>query len=387
MTDISPLSSADQLNYQAEQVQEINATSIESDQDLVSKIVEIVQSDISFSDILMHEGEKIKVRQAKKMTTVSDWPVSRNALENLFNGFDDKWEAKIQTKAIDRAFDFAECRIRANCFTYMGGKKLGVVIRKFGLRPLSFEQIGLDEDAISLASIDNGMVLVIGDTCQGKSTTLASMLDSINRKRSGHIITIEEPIEGIIPSEQCVVTQREVGDKSDVQSFFDGARDALRERPDVVMIGEIRDSETATEALALSESGPVVFGSLHARTPEQAITKFCRLLGDEKHQRKAFASALRGIICQSLVPSKDGETYVLATEVLKIDPTIIEYIENSKLTGIRATMKTLSTSNVNSGTHTMNTSLKKLKDSGKITIEDARKASTDREDFEQIFKC
>ena len=138
-------------------------------------------------------------------------------------------------------------RIRANCFTFQGKKRLGCVIRRFPKEPLALGKLGLRAHEQSFARLTSGLVLIIGDTCQGKSTTIAAMLDEINKHRSGHIITIEDPVETLIPQRQCVITQREVGADGDVESFYLGALDALRERPDVIVIGEIRDAQTAQE--------------------------------------------------------------------------------------------------------------------------------------------
>src|SRR5438067_824803 len=128
-------------------------------------------------------------------------------------------------------------------------------------------------------------------------------LDAINRQRSGHIITIEDPVETLIPQRKCIITQREVGEDADVGSYYLGALDALRERPDVIVIGEIRDAQTAQEALALAESGPLVLATLHARSTELGLQKMLRLLGNSEAQGQALAHALRGVLCQALLPS------------------------------------------------------------------------------------
>jgi twitching motility protein PilT len=226
----------------------------------------------------------------------------------------------------------------------------------------------------------SGLVLIIGDTCQGKSTTIASILDEINRQRSGHIITIEDPVETLIPQRKCIITQREVGVDGDVDSYYLGALDALRERPDVIVIGEIRDAQTAQEALALAESGPLVLATLHARSTELGLQKMLRLLGNSDAQGQALAHGLRGVLCQALLPSKQGNRYHLATECLSISPAVAAMIEQGDLGAIRAHMN----ANREPGCHTMNSVLEGLLASHKVNVDDARAATTDRIGFAEM---
>jgi twitching motility protein PilT len=203
------------------------------------------------------------------------------------------------------------------------------------------------------------------------------MLDEINKQRSGHIITIEDPVETLIPQRKCIVTQREVGVDGDVESYYLGALDALRERPDVIVIGEIRDAQTAHEALALAESGPLVLATLHARSTELGLQKLIRLLGNGEAQAQALAHALRGVLCQALLPSVEGNRYQLATECLTVTPEVMDLLENVDLSGIRAYMNT----GGRGSSHTMNEVLEKLLAAHKVTVEDARAATTDRVGF------
>jgi twitching motility protein PilT len=241
-------------------------------------------------------------------------------------------------------------------------------------------ELGLDAHAQEFARLTSGLVLIIGDTCQGKSTTIASMLDEINKRRSGHIITIEDPVETLIPQRKCIITQREVGIDGDVESYYLGALDALRERPDVIVIGEIRDAQTAQEALALAESGPLVLATLHARSTEMGLQKMLRLLGNSDAQAQALAHALRGVLCQALLPSIEGNRYHLATECLTPGPAVARLIEEGDLGALREHMN----SGRDPGCHTMNASLERLLSSHKIGVEDARAATTDRVGFADL---
>jgi len=342
-------------------------------------VISLVQSNQTFSDILIQEDQKIVIRHSRGLQEVTDWEVERSQLEEFFVSLDTDWKTKIKTRAFDKAREIGDYRVRANCFKFMGGQRLGSVIRKFPGSPLSFDEIGLNENARRFATIKSGLILIVGDTCQGKSTTLASLINDINTNRSGHILTIEDPIETIIPRKQCVITQREVGE--DVESFYTGALDALRERPDVVMFGEIRDADTAKEALLLSESGPVVFGTLHAKSSLQAISKYLGLLNEDKQSVKSFAKALKGIVSQTLVPSKTGNGYSLAAEVLVNNEQISKFIADNKLDSISSTFKSMSSEVQGSGMCTLDAELARLVKEGKALKDDAEKFFVDKEDF------
>lgn len=352
---------------------------------LIEQIVHLLNSNMIFSDIIIHQNSPIMLRQPKRLVAVSDTPITLEELEEFFEVIEPAWAERIEDRAFDRSKDLHSARIRANCFSFQGKKRLGCVIRRFPTEPMALDQIGLRQPAQAFAKLHNGLVLIIGDTCQGKSTTIASLLDQINKTRSGHIITIEDPVETLIPQRKCIITQREVGADGDVESYYLGALDALRERPDVILIGEIRDAQTAQEALALSESGPLVFATLHARSTELGLQKLLRLLGSGDAQAQALSNCLRGIICQALLPSVQGDTYHLASECLTINPEVSRLIETHNVGGIRPLLDTLSQT-PGSGCHTMNDDLRLLVKAKKISMEDARRATTDRLKFESIIK-
>jgi twitching motility protein PilT len=351
---------------------------------LIEQIVYLLNSNTVFSDIIIHQNSPIMLRQPKRLVAISDTPITREELEEFFEVIEPDWEDRIHDRAFDRSKDLHSARIRANCFSFQGKKRLGCVIRRFPTEPIPLAQTGLRQCAQDFAKLHNGLVLLIGDTCQGKSTTIASLLDEINKNRSGHIITIEDPVETLIPQRKCIVTQREVGVDGDVESYYLGALDALRERPDTILIGEIRDAETAQEALALSESGPLVFATLHARSTELGLQKLLRLLGSAA-QAQALSNSLRGVICQALLPSVKGDTYYLASECLTVNPEAAQLIENGNINGIRPLLQKLG-SVANSGCHTMNEELQRLVQAKKVSFDDARKATTDRLQFMEMIK-
>ncbi len=352
---------------------------------LVEQIVHLLSSNTIFTDIIIHQNSPIMLRQPKRLVAVSDTPITLEELEEFFEVIEPDWEERIRDRAFDRSKDLYSARIRANCFTFQGKKRLGCVIRRFPTEPMPLDRIGLRPNSQAFATLDNGLVLIIGDTCQGKSTTIASLLDQINKNRSGHIITIEDPVETLIPQRKSIITQREVGTDGDVGSYYLGALDALRERPDVILIGEIRDAETAQEALALSESGPLVFATLHARSTELGLQKFLRLLGNSETQAQALSNALRGVICQALLPSLKGDSYHLATECLTVNPDVALLIENRDTGGIRPLLEKLGEI-PNSGCHTMHDDLQRLIKEKKVSMDDARRATTDRMKFADMIK-
>jgi twitching motility protein PilT len=350
---------------------------------LVEQILHLLNSRLSFSDILIHQNSPIMLRQPKGLVAVSDSPITKEELEEFFEVIEPNWFERIQDRAFDRSIDLNTARIRANCFTFQGKKRLGCVIRRFPKEPVALSQLGLRQCEQDFAKLTSGLVLIIGDTCQGKSTTIASMVDQINQTRSGHIITIEDPVETLIPQRKCIITQREVGFDGDVESYYLGALDALRERPDVIVIGEIRDAQTAQEALALAESGPLVLASLHARSTELGLQKMLRLLGNGEPQAQALAQALRGVLCQALLPSLAGDRYYLATECLTSNPEVVKMIESNGIAGIRALMDG-EAAKANPGCFSMNAALNLLLHEKKISVDDARNATTDRIGFMDV---
>jgi twitching motility protein PilT len=376
----------DQPQYsQIETLSPLENEDFPSNGTLIEQILSLLNSPIVFSDIIIHQNSPLMLRQPKRLVAVSDIPVTGQELEEFFEVIEPNWEERIMERAFDRAKDLYSARLRVNCFTFHARKRLGCVIRRFPTEPLPLDELGLRQNVQDFAKLSSGLVLIVGDTCQGKSTTITSLLDQINKTRAGHIITIEDPVETLIPQRKSIITQREVGADGDVQSYYLGALDALRERPDVILIGEIRDAQTAQEALALSESGPLVFATLHARSTELGLQKLLRLLGNSDAQAQTLASALRGVICQALLPSIGGDYYQVATECLTVTPESAQLIASGNLTGIRGLLDKL-TRDPKSGSHTMNDDLTQLIRNRKVSVEDARHRSTDPLAFAEILK-
>jgi len=358
------------------------ASGFDEPSSMIERIIQVLNAGIPFSDIFLHEGSPIMLKQPRRLIPFSEQPVTAADMKDLYKALDADWESKIQQRAFDKAVDLNSARIRANCFTYGARRQFGCVIRRFPAAPIPLVQLGLGSEALEFVGARRGLVLVVGDTGQGKSTTIASMLDHINTTRAAHILTFEDPIEQLLTPKKSLVTQREVGPEGDVESFYLGALDALRERPDVVMIGEIREAEVAREAVALAEAGPLVFATLHARSVDFAIAKMHRLLGGTDTAAEALAHSLRGVLCQALVPSVDGERSFLVTECLSVTRAAADLIEGRNYDGIRAFLN----KGGDGKSHAMNTHLQPLVSQKRVSIDDARLATTDRVQLDQIFQ-
>lgn len=272
---------------------------------------------------------------------VNDVPVSIGQMAPLLTAIDEDWEDKVIDGALDCPFELGQWRLRCNIFRMERGSKVALSIRRFPLEPLGLEGIGLPSYIKTVLEATKGIILVTGPTGAGKSTTIASMLEYINATRHGHIITIEEPIEYQLKRKLSIISQKEV--PTDTPSFASGLREALRQKPDVVMVGEIRDFDTADTVLHAGESGHLVLATMHTSSAVRAITK---LLGfcpqDQRSQRAtALAENLVGVVFQSLLPSEDGEHYVMASEmVFNNNQQIAPFIQDpSKLPLINDFMK------------------------------------------------
>lgn len=287
--------------------------------------------------------------------------------EHLAMGFLDEAQKNqlAERGDVDFAYATAIGRFRASVVRQRTG--IDLVFRIISDSVRSMDELGLPEQLKLLTEFHNGLVLVTGSVGSGKSTTLAALVDQINGSRHDHIITLEDPIEYIIPSRGCHVTQREV--HTHTKSFANALRGALREDPDVIMVGEMRDLETISLAITASETGHLVLGTLHtsnaARTLDRLLDVFPT---DQRDQIRIMVSeSLRGIVSQQLVPRADGNGRALATEILMNTPAVGNVIREGKtfmLPGIIQTGKKL-------GMKLMDDSLAELFQAGTISAEEA----------------
>ena len=234
----------------------------------------------------------------------------------------------------------------------------------------------------SLAERPRGLVLVTGPTGSGKSTTLAAMIDKINSERHEHILTIEDPIEYIHPHKNCLVNQREV--HSDTNSFTNALRAALREDPDIVLIGEMRDLETVEAALKIAETGHLTFGTLHTNSAAQTINRIIDIFpaNQQSQIRTQLSLVLEGIVCQALLPRADGKGRVVSLEILVPTPAIRNLIRDDKIHQIYGAMQT---GQEKLGMQTANQSLVSLHQRRLISLETALGASSNRDELQDMI--
>jgi twitching motility protein PilT len=262
-------------------------------------------------------------------------------------------------------------RFRANVFTQAHG--VGAVFRVIPPRVPSFEELRLPPVLKKLADSANGLVLVTGPTGSGKTTTLAAIVDYINRNSRRHIITIEDPIEFIHEPAQCVLTQRQVGEHA--ESFASALRSALRESPDVVVVGEMRDLETISLALSAAETGVLVFGTLHSNSAAKAIDRIVDAFPDEQQDqiRSAVSVMLKGVVAQQLCKRSSGEGRVAALEILLQTYAVSHMIREGKVHQIDGYLQ--SVENDGSGMQALDTALFKAVREGLVPLEEAAKVA------------
>lgn len=271
-------------------------------------------------------------------------------------------------------------RFRGNLFHQRGA--VAGVFRVIPFEIKTFEQLGLPAVLRKLCEKPRGLILVTGPTGSGKSTTLATMLDLINSTRHEHMITIEDPIEFIHPHKKCLVNQREVN--SDTHSFANSLRAALREDPDVVLIGEMRDLETIEAALRIAETGHLTFGTLHTNSAASTINRIIDVFPAHQQAqiRAQFSMVIEGIICQSLLPRKDGKGRVMAMEILVPNPAIRNLIREDKVHQVYSTMQT---GQERYGMQTFNQSLLNLYQQRLIDLETTLARSSNKDELQDMI--
>ena len=270
-------------------------------------------------------------------------------------------------------------RFRCNMFNQRGA--VGAVYRLIPEKIRSFDELALPPVLATLAERPRGLVLVTGPTGSGKSTTLAAMIDKINVERRDHILTIEDPIEYIHPHKGCLVNQREV--HSDTHGFSNALRAALREDPDIVLIGELRDLETVEAALRIAETGHLTFGTLHTNSAAQTINRVIDVFPAHQQSqiRTQLSLVIEGIVCQALLP-KVGGGRIVALEIMVPTPAIRNLIREDKVHQIYSAMQT---GQEKMGMQTMNQSLATLYQKKLITLETALGTSSNKDELQEMI--
>ncbi len=272
-------------------------------------------------------------------------------------------------------------RFRGNIFMQRGA--VAGAMRTIPFKVLSFDELGLPPVVRELVKKPRGLILVTGPTGSGKSTTLASMIDHVNESRHEHIITIEDPIEFLHPHKKCIVNQREV--TSDTKSFKAALKYVLRQDPDVVLIGELRDLETIEAALTLSETGHLTFGTLHTNSAAQTVNRIIDVFPSHQQSqiRAQLALVLEGVLSQQLIPKKNAQGREMALEVMVPTSAIRNLIREDKVHQIYSSMQTGQGQN---GMQTMNQSLCDLVKKGKISLDDAMGRSDHTDELTSLIQ-
>jgi twitching motility protein PilT len=288
--------------------------------------------DIQASDLHFKSNARVHVRVKGDLKPIKGDPLTAQEVENLwFEIMNDHQRRQLTDKgASDFAYQIGDSdRFRVNIFRQRG--VLSVAARRVNKNILNFDQLYLPKSIYKVTEFHQGLVLLAGITGSGKSTTIAAALDYINAHRACHIVTVEDPIEYLFTDKKALVNQREV--HVDVQSFADALKYLMREDPDVVLIGEMRDEETFTAALNAAETGHLVFGTVHASSSSQTINRILDLIpeGSRDLVRQTLVFNLQAIICQKLLPSiKQGLSRVPAVEIMFASPTVRKLIDEKR---------------------------------------------------------
>ena len=334
--------------------------------------------EMNASDIHLTVGAPTVVRvngELRKYTELSDQVVNRTILSILSA---EQEKMLTEGKDIDFSFELKNgARQRVNVFRQSG--KLAACIRLLNAEIPTLEELKMPPVLLEFAKKRRGLVLVTGPTGAGKSTTLAALMEYINKTRACHVITIEDPIEYRYKQEKATIHQRELG--RDVPSFHEALRSALREDPDVILIGEMRDYETISLVMTAAETGHLVFGTLHTSSAAQTVDRIIDAcpIHSQDQVRSQLASMIQGIIAQTLIPRADGKGRVAAVEVMIGTDAIRNLIRSAKINMMETTMA----AGARDGMCTLNASLANLYKTGQISYETALEYATDRGEMEK----
>ena len=338
--------------------------------------------ELNASDLHLTAGSPALVRVQGDLAPLRDCPVlppdliQRLVYTILTQKQRERFEADLE---LDFAYALpGAARFRVN--VYRQREQLGAAFRRIPYEIKGLEDLGVPGSVAAFAGLPRGMVLVTGPTGSGKSTTLASLIDLANRTRRDHIMTVEDPIEFLHRHKSCMVNQREVGE--DTHSFSSALKHVLRQDPDIILVGEMRDLETISVALTAAETGHLVFATLHTQDAAQTIDRVIDVFPPHQQQqvRVQLAGALQGVVCQTLCRSADGRGRVVATEVMVATPAIRNLIREGKTHQVYSAMQ----AGMQHGMHTLDQHLAELVRSNRITYAHGLEKCHHIEDFNRL---
>src|SRR5689334_1048957 len=350
------------------------------------KLTELLQLLINLegSDLHITTNSPPRVRVNGELSELSDYPslTAEDTKNYAYSFLSPPQKADFEDRhQIDLAFGVqGVSRFRVNVFDQRNG--IAIVFRAIPFEVIPADKLNLPGPLVELCDKPNGLVLVTGPTGSGKSTTLAALLDKINRERPGHILTVEDPVEFTHSHKRCLVNQREVG--ANTLSFPDALHAGLREDPDFVLIGELRDLETIESALRIAETGHLTFATLHTNSAAQTINRIIDVFPSHQQGqiRTQLSLVLEGIVCQALLPRADGHGRVVSLEIMVPNPAIRNLIRDDKVHQIYSAMQA---GQEKLGMQTMNQSLATLYFQKAITLETALARSSMPDELQDMI--
>ena len=329
---------------------------------MFEKLEELAKNNKKISDFHIRSGSPLAYRQTGEILIVPDVKVAPQDLKDLLsmNCNEAELERFETTHELDTAITLSGLRFRANFYKTINGP--ACVCRRVESKIPDMDQFNLPQSLYDIVDFHKGLVLVTGPTGSGKSTTLAAIVNEINKTKNSNIITVEDPVEFIHQDNKSIVSHREVGKQT--QSFAAALKAALREDPDVILVGEMRDLETIGLALTAAETGHLVFGTLHTSGAPSTINRIIDVFPPEQQEqiRAQISTSLKMVVTQRLLKTKDGQGRVGAFEIMKCTPAIQNLIREAKIHQIPSIMQTA----VRDGMVTMDKSLEELVKQGKI---------------------
>ena len=333
------------------------------------------------SDLHFISGDPPRVRVHGSLALLSNEKLTIDLVKSsLYDIMSGGMQKDFETyDAVDFAYEIPEVsRFRVNVMRHLNG--IGAVFRAIPSNALTLEELDMPNVVRDLCKQTQGMILVTGKTGSGKSTTLAAMIDAINKRIKGHILTVEDPIEFVHKRRNCLISQREVGLHTD--NFADALHSALREDPDVILVGELRDLETISAAVTAAEMGILVMGTLHTNGAGQTVDRIVNTFPSDKqsHIRTMLSTSLRGVISQQLLPTQDKPGRVAALEIMVNTSAVANLIRQGKLDQLETAMQ----SGGAIGMQTMDSALMALVESGRVAPLEAYHQANNKQKFKGL---